>query len=180
MEAELKVRGSVTFLATVSEGKVVAKRGPYTVPTVIPKEHAILVLKYLRKALGPNPAPNARLFESDKNKPNSVSHNHQLKLMRQALRISNPTIGTRAIRRGSLQAMAEAGVEHETLMTFSGHTSVNTLLRYLNWGRKSNQQVNNAQAVAHHLDPTTHQATTTTTASQQTTHLLTQDPSSQL
>ena len=40
----------------------------------------------------------------------------------------------RSVRRGSLQAMAQAGVPLELLMRFSGHTQEKTLLRYLNWG----------------------------------------------
>jgi len=48
--------------------------------------------------------------------------------MRQALRIANPDLNTRAMRRGALQTMANNNVPPDTLMTFSGHTNIETVL----------------------------------------------------
>ena len=147
--------GILQLKATISEGKVISKRGPYTVPTLIPQQHARLLLQYFRTAshLGQTPHPSARLFPSQEGKPGAISHNHQQKLIRQALKKAHPQLCTRAIRRGSLQAMADAGVDHETLMVFSGHTDVKTLLRYLNWGRNAGAQIQRANQAATHLAP---------------------------
>ena len=40
----------------------------------------------------------------------------------------------RSIRRGALIAMAESGVDEETLLLFSCYTSTTMLHRYLGWG----------------------------------------------
>ena len=47
------------------------------------------------------------------------------------------------MRRGALQQLAQAGYSASLLMQFSGHRSVETLLRYLDYGRlydQANQQ----------------------------------------
>ena len=65
--------------------------------------------------------------------PSSVKGEH----LKDALRVINPDLEQRSIRRGALQAMAENGVSEEMLMRFSGHTQVTTLRRYLNWNQKN-------------------------------------------
>jgi hypothetical protein len=50
------------------------------------------------------------------------------------LQSSNEDLELRSIRRGGLQRMAALGVELETIRWFSNHTSVEMLLRYLDWG----------------------------------------------
>ena len=50
----------------------------------------------------------------------------------------NTALEQRSLRRGSIQALATApNMTDELLMLFSGHQSVNTLRRYLNWGVKA-------------------------------------------
>jgi hypothetical protein len=55
--------------------------------------------------------------------------------MLRALRVANPSLNLRAMRRGALQTMALGGTPAEVLMSYSGHTNVATLKRYLDWGR---------------------------------------------
>lgn len=58
-------------------------------------------------------------------------------------------IEQRSIRRGSLQTMAAIpNVTDETLMNFSGHASVKTLHRYLNFGEKSARIATNSLEAA--------------------------------
>jgi integrase len=58
--------------------------------------------------------------------------------VREHLRTINPLLEQRSLRRGSLQALAEApGMTDAILLLFSGHASVLTLRRYLNYGRKA-------------------------------------------
>jgi integrase len=56
--------------------------------------------------------------------------------VREQLRTVNKQLEQRSLRRGSLQALATApGMDDATLLLFSGHASVTTLRRYLNWGK---------------------------------------------
>ena len=149
-----KEDGSLNARITVSEGKVIRIRGPYTVPTVIPPDHAKLILAFFRMPHLKDAQPSTRLFPTAKdNFSLGVAHSYQQRLIRQALKKAHPQLCTRAIRRGSLQAMADSGVDNETLMIFSGHTEVKTLLRYLNWGRNAGDQANRANQAAAHLAP---------------------------
>lgn len=55
-----------------------------------------------------------------------------------ALRVANPQLSCRAIRRGSAIAMAkDQNVSEETIMMLTGHKNQNTLRRYLDWGNFS-------------------------------------------
>lgn len=57
------------------------------------------------------------------------------KQVKLSLRKINPALEQRSLRRGSLQALSKApSMTDELLMLFSGHSSVKTLRRYLNWG----------------------------------------------
>jgi hypothetical protein len=47
----------------------------------------------------------------------------------------DPDLGQRSIRRGALQYLSAQGVPEATMMHFSGHSRVETLRRYLSWGR---------------------------------------------
>jgi hypothetical protein len=49
--------------------------------------------------------------------------------------------------------MAKNGVPVETLLTFSGHTNVNTLKRYLNFGRILSVEEAGARVAASFLAP---------------------------
>jgi hypothetical protein len=60
-------------------------------------------------------------------------------------------IEQRSIRRGALQAMAADKVAPETLMNFSGHTSINTLNRYLDFGKKRADLASTSTAAARSL-----------------------------
>ena len=51
-----------------------------------------------------------------------------------ALRRIDPALSQRSIRRGALQALAEAEVPETTIIKFSGHASLAMLRRYLQWG----------------------------------------------
>jgi hypothetical protein len=47
----------------------------------------------------------------------------------------NKQMENRSLRRGALQCLAKAGASIPTLLSFSGHSQVNTLKRYLDFGR---------------------------------------------
>src|SRR3990167_7319462 len=47
----------------------------------------------------------------------------------------NLQLENRSLRRGALQCLARAGAPLATMLNFSGHSNVNSLKRYLNFGR---------------------------------------------
>ena len=111
---------------TFRRGKgVLARKGGYTVATVVPKEWRKEFSEFLSAF-----APEDFIFpaESVKERSNNV------RVLTEALRVVDPAMGVRAIRRGSLQTMARSHVTEEDLLIFSGHTNTTTLNRYLGWG----------------------------------------------
>ena len=125
--------------------KVVFKRGkgarfsqPYTVPTVCPQVWRVLVNDYLRDM-----SLSACLF------PRGTGMYAPKVCL--ALRTIDPTFTARALRRGALQAMAKRGVPQDTLILFSGHKRVDTLMRYLDWGESADDRGRQARAAALHL-----------------------------
>jgi integrase len=121
----------------IDNGKVMAKRLPYTVHSFLPPEHGELLKHYFRQMTSTLTSDmKAPLFPTRGGPhPFVVPWVLQQQRMRAALRMANVSLNTRAIRRGALQTMASQGVPTETLMTFSGHTNVETLKRYLDYGR---------------------------------------------
>ena len=134
----------------IDQGKVMTKRQPYTVHSYLPPEHANFLRTYVRQLMNTvSPDQAQPLFPLKGSNPTFVvPWVLQQQRMRTALRLASPTLNTRAIRRGSLQAMAMQGVPPETLMTFSGHTNVETLKRYLDYGRLLGTQIQSGQAAA--------------------------------
>jgi len=58
--------------------------------------------------------------------------------LRKMMRQLDERYEMRSFRRGALQAMAQSGTDLRTLMSISGHSQENTLLRYLHWGLHAN------------------------------------------
>lgn len=114
--SDVKIAGnevSVTFY----RGKGVRSRGPYTVHTAASNEQLAIIKPLLT-------ARAKRLF------PARLKGEH----VKKALRVADPRLEQRSLRRGALQRLAATGLDLDTLMRFSGHTQVKTLQRYLNWG----------------------------------------------
>ena len=110
---------SILWTSAKTSGKV----GPYSTHSFMPAEWMTLYRSYLstRPATGP-------LFDPSKRTACLAS-------LSQALKTEVGKSDIRAIRRGSLCAMAQRDVELETLLTYSGHTTVHMLLRYLRRGK---------------------------------------------
>ena len=73
----------------------------------------------------------------------STSHRDNLRAaMKSALRCANnePRLENRSLRRGSLQTMARAGASIKMLIACSGHSTVKSLKRYLNFGRVATEE----------------------------------------
>lgn len=103
---------------TYRRGKTVSRRGPFSLHTEVPKAWVPHIDKSWNVA-----QQRRRLFEAV-----SVGE------VTLALRRVDSRLESRSIRRGSLQVMAVEGVPEDTLVLFSGHTTLTTLRRYLAWG----------------------------------------------
>ena len=124
---------------TFRRGKTVKMRKkPYTVTT-----RPGAFEKYLDLS-GP---PNEFLFYSESPK----QRRELLKEMVRALKVENPDLESKSIRRGSLQHMAKNGVPANVLMTFSGHGSVDMLKVYLGFGVLLEDEAKRQRAAAQHL-----------------------------
>jgi integrase len=112
---------SVTFVT----GKVVPVCGPYTIHVVLPKE----VVCELRGFVNGKPALVALFTEND-----------QAALSKAIASLRAPDqqrLGLRSVRRGALLHLAGKGVGDVELVQLSGHKRMDTLHRYLGWGRSS-------------------------------------------
>lgn len=116
---------------TFRRGKTIQVRGAFTVHTSIPVEWARTILRWKEQR-------RTWLF------PRELGTSAILL----ALRRVDSKLECRSIRRGAIQTMAAAGVSEETMMYFSGHTSVKTLRRYLNWGKEGRLRKDQMTAAA--------------------------------
>jgi integrase len=124
---------------TFRRGKGVLFRGPYTVPTLVPPQWRQQFRSWFASV-----RPEEFLFPAASMKER-LERGHTLL---HALRLIDPSMGQRAIRRGALQHMARSGTPLETLMEFSGHKSQDTLRRYLRWGLDAEEPAQRARDAA--------------------------------
>ena len=65
-----------------------------------------------------------------------------------SLRLADPTLSCRSVRRGAAQALAAAGTPEEVIMKMTGHKCLTTLHRYLNWDQVNESSHSKTQAAA--------------------------------
>jgi hypothetical protein len=114
-------------------------RQPYPITTVVPPQFAQLAEQMMSSLQS-----RTHLVQY----PQGWSRKQVVEATCLALQKANPLIDNRAVRRGSLQVMAKAGVPDATLMLFSGHKSSDTLQRYLNLGAASGSREEESKAAA--------------------------------
>lgn len=112
-------------------GKTAKVRGPYTVHTTLPPQEFLDFLAAAKES------GQHWLFPQ-------VKGVH----LKNALRMVDPALEQRSLRRGAIQALAAAGMTDEELLHYSGHSSVQMLRRYLNYGLKSGEAAKRAQRAA--------------------------------
>ena len=122
---------------TWARGKTVARRGPYTVHTIVPATPMPILSDSTMLALTATSTDTTLLF-------GGVTGPH-LKL---ALRTADSALEQRSIRRGALQTLAALGMPLSTPLLFSGHSTEKMLLRYLGHGRMAAVQRNEMISVA--------------------------------
>ena len=132
-----------TMSVQFRRGKGVAMGAPYTVHTKCPPEWQPILNRLLSRT-----SPGGFLWPYDNREARTAGGKDVAK----ALKEIDPQLEQRSLRRGALQQMADAGVDDATLMTFSGHRRVETLHRYLDWGRKGRSRAARGQDAARLLD----------------------------
>jgi integrase len=109
---------------TYRDHKTCSAKGPYSIRTApLRPGDATSLSRWLAQRKGRKflfPAPQATAIAT-----------------RTALRRASATLELRSLRRGALLDMAQRGVAEQTMLEFSGHTTLAMLRRYLSWGRKS-------------------------------------------
>ena len=117
------------------------------VPTLMPVEWMEKIIKW--KELCPG---NTYIFSA-----NTFKKTKELLLdsLRNVEWGGDPKWETRGLRRGSLTAMAMAGVDYEDLKLFSLHTNDPMVTRYLKGGLHAKERHDRARAAAQHLIPPT-------------------------
>jgi hypothetical protein len=114
-----------TLTVTFRKGKgVTMRRQQYTVFTRAGRFHQIIA-DLLQEC------QTTHLWEL----PSPQDRERLVASVRDFLRVAQADLECRSIRRGALQFMATQKVTEEVLMHFSGHQRVETLRRYLSWGR---------------------------------------------
>jgi hypothetical protein len=97
-------------------GKGVNLRGtPYTVHTVLPEGWQ------LNRTMTQEVIPPAMRQQTQSD-------------FKRTLTMLDPELEVRSIRRGALQTLAAVQTPEQVLLQFSGHTNVQMLRRYLDWG----------------------------------------------
>ena len=139
-DVSLNAQGRLSFF--VQEGKGVrARRGKYTVTSHCPPAWREELQRFLTA-----PRTSRNLFRPSLGVTSEVLD---------SLRTANPAANCRSVRRGALQAIAmDPEVDEPTLMRMSGHRSVATLHRYLDWDRINARSHQLAQNAARNLAPT--------------------------
>lgn len=115
----------MTFLSLCyKHGKTTRRRQPFCLH--LPMEDSLsAALMNLQNST----PPGSLLFLSE------FSPEAAFDTIKQALKKLNPNYSILSIRRGGLQEMALSGVSQATLLHHSRHSSVETLHRYLEWGK---------------------------------------------
>ncbi len=136
---DIEFSSATHFSITFADGKGSRFGQIYTVPSVMPPDAA----RFVRAQLA-DLSPGDPLFPSD---PPNAPRQRQARLL-QILREVDPSLNLRAMRRGSLQALAAVEPDLSKIRQFSGHTNDETLKRYLDWGKMARMRNEEAQHLA--------------------------------
>ena len=133
----------LTMSVTFHRSKTARHRGPFTVHGFLPQQWVPTMQAFLDPQSAEEP-----LFPVT---PETGSH---IVAATRCLKTLDPQLEARSLRRGSLQTLATKGASHEQLLHFSGHKSIASLLRYLNWGAIVGREESELAALGSLLAPT--------------------------
>ncbi len=135
-EVQTSSQGVFNWVITWTAAKTTPKVGAYTTHSAVPATWMPLL-----KELVDGKGPNDYLVHPSRERALVTE-------LRAGLQRLDPRHDLRSLRRGSLTAMAKNGVDLETLLTYSGHRTVEMLLRYLQRGKVVQQRIQKGAAAA--------------------------------
>lgn len=112
--------GLIPTQLTIREGKAVKFRGPYPIASILPEKYASLLQQLMNQK-----TRKQKIFEQAENIRTRV-----LAEVQRAI----PTATLSSLRKGAAMHLASKGVPEEELMRLTGHTQLQTLRRYLQYG----------------------------------------------
>eukprot|EP00796_Vickermania_ingenoplastis_P011276 gene11276-biopygen7754 len=124
---------------TIREGKGAKFRGPYPVASVLLPQQATVLQHLMQDKLG-----------------SQLIFKNAAEVREQTLRVVHkvcPDATLQSLRKGAVLHLAHKGVPEDQLMRITGHTQVNTLRKYLGYGRQLTAEGVAAQANAGLLHP---------------------------
>eukprot|EP00796_Vickermania_ingenoplastis_P007808 gene7808-biopygen5237 len=124
---------------TIREGKGAKFRGPYPVASVLLPQQATVLQHLMQDKLG-----------------SQLIFKNAAEVREQTLRVVHkvcPDATLQSLRKGAVLHLANKGVPEDQLMRITGHTQVNTLRKYLGYGRQLTAEGVAAQANAGLLHP---------------------------
>ena len=143
--------GEITLMIARGKGCKFNK-GKHAIHSVIDESQRILFMNHIRKMRG---SPTQTHFID---RPAGRALAARCTEVNKALKAACPgrRVSSRSIRRGSLQAMSKGTitghcVSDEILMSYSGHKSVATLRRYLDWGTQAGALIEAQRMAANEL-----------------------------
>ena len=110
-----------------SHAKTSARIGTYYTFSAIGQDLQVKMEEFMEQRKKDDPGDHVPLIPMHKRAAATAN-------LSRALKAQDPKLTLHTLRRGALSAMAKDGTDLETLMVFSGHSSVPTLLRYIQRG----------------------------------------------
>lgn len=149
---DLEMEPNGRIQAMIRHGKAVKLRSVYTVKSSAEESPWREELSQFIARRTASADPDDLLFPGTNDMPKKMLMPAMLAAVRRSRAdFIEPEYTLTAVRRGSLQCMAAAGVELETLRGFSGHSSIEMLLHYLDYGKKAGVLSDRAAAAARPL-----------------------------
>lgn len=143
--------GDITFMIARGKGCKLNK-GKHAIHTVLDESHRQLFADHMMNMRGCN--KTTCLID----RPGGRAWSSRATEINKALKAACPgrKVSSRSIRRGSLQAMSKGTITGEcvseaTMMSYSGHKSLATLRRYLDWGTQAGALIDAQRAAASEL-----------------------------
>lgn len=131
--------GNVPTALTIRIGKGAKFRGPYTVASILPRKAASMLLKLMAQK-----TKRQRIFDE--------VEALRSKTLR-AVRSINPRADLPSLRKGAAQHLARLKVPEDQIARLTGHRLMDTLRRYLGYGRLLTREAVEAQDNAGRLRP---------------------------
>eukprot|EP00796_Vickermania_ingenoplastis_P000936 gene936-biopygen777 len=131
--------GTVPVQLTIREGKAAKFRGPYPVASILTRQQASMLQQLMKER-----SASQRIFSEP-----AVIRSKTLAEVKKVC--AEATL--QSLRKGAVRHLAQQGVPEDQLMLMTGHTQINTLRKYLGYGRQLTAEGAEAQGNAVLLHP---------------------------